>query len=88
MIFLVVKMNKPHDKNCDTMIFLSEPCACGADAAFIKMRNKKSIIPYLIPFVAVLIILIGLFAGCDVVKCYPEYDRNGQYIGFQCGGEF
>ncbi len=49
---------------------------------------KMSIIPYLIPAIAILIVLIGLFAGCDVVKCHPEFDINGKYIGIQCGGEF
>ena len=55
---------------------------------FLKEKMNKPIIPYLIHAIFILIILVGLFAGCDVVKCYPEYDRNGQYIGIQCGGEF
>lgn len=117
-------MSKSHNKNCKTMLFLSEKCTCGADEEFIKERNilnpintekdnekalatierlwdakpntedgdildklvtlvlayenkhypiipsdtrtffqEKLFIPYLIPAVFILIILVGLFAG-------------------------
>lgn len=55
---------------------------------FSMKKTDKLILPYLIPAIAILIILIGLFSGCDVIKCYPEFDINGEYIGIQCGGDF
>ena len=52
---------------------------------------KKSIIPYLIPATAILIILIGLFAGCDNLNCNPDIKPEGGsdwYYGWRCGGEW
>ena len=48
---------------------------------------KIPIIPYALPAIAILIVIIGL-SGCDVVKCHPQVDINGEYIGIQCGGEW
>jgi len=49
----------------------------------------------LIKYIAPIIILIGgiiifgiLISGCDIIKCYPQFDIDGSYIGFKCGGEF
>jgi hypothetical protein len=53
---------------------------------------SKPIIPYLIPAIAFLIILIGLFAGCDNINCNPDIkpeDKNGNwYYGWKCGGQW
>lgn len=35
------------------------------------------------------VLLIGLvLGGCDNLRCYPDFDINGQYIGIKCGGEW
>jgi len=42
-----------------------------------------------IGFLIIIGIITGLLlSGCDIIKCYPEFDINGQYIGIKCGGKF
>ena len=35
----------------------------------------------------IVLLTVGLI-GCDNLKCYPKFDLNGEYIGFECGGKF
>ena len=53
---------------------------------------SKPIIPYLIPALAILIILIGIFAGCDNINCNPnvrpEDDKGNWFFGGSCRGEW
>lgn len=36
----------------------------------------------------VLIFLCILLSSCDVVKCYPQFNLDDEYIGIKCGGDW
>jgi len=53
------------------------------------MINKlTNIVRYVILIGGSIFILSILLSGCDNLKCYPEFDINGIYIGIKCGGQF
>lgn len=53
------------------------------------MNKFTQILKYIIIIVLGITIILGvLLSGCDNLKCYPEFDINGQYIGIKCGGKW
>ena len=36
----------------------------------------------------IVIVVVVLLVGCDNLKCYPEFDLSGDYMGFKCDGKF
>ena len=52
------------------------------------MNKFMNILNYIIILFAVVIIVSVLFSGCDKIRCCPQYNTKGNYIGFKCGGEF
>jgi len=54
------------------------------------MNKEKfsTILLYIIVTLASIIILSSVFMGCDKIKCSPQFDLNGTYIGIKCGGNF
>ena len=52
------------------------------------MNKYIEILKYTIILLAGIIIFGVLISGCTIVKCYPQFDINREYIGIKCGGEF
>lgn len=52
------------------------------------MNKFFKVLEYIILALGIIIISGILLSGCDIVKCYPEFDMDGSYIGINCGGEF
>lgn len=52
------------------------------------MSKFIKIFKYIIFSIGIIIIIGILFSGCDIIKCYPQFDANGQYIGIKCGGKW
>ena len=52
------------------------------------MNKIANVLKYIIFVIGIIIISGVLLSGCDNLKCYPQFDLNGKYIGLKCGREF
>lgn len=70
---------------CDTC---SQKTVCEEWRRHKKIIRYTKYLKYIIFVIGFIIILGVLISGCDNLKCYPEFDLNGKYIGIKCGGKF
>ena len=54
-----------------------------------NFKNYKGNVIDYVAFTSIIIIILGiLLSGCDNLKCHPQFDIDGKYIGIVCGGDF
>jgi len=51
------------------------------------MNNYIKFLKYIIFIIGIIIIIGALISGCDKLKCYPQFNIDGTYIGIKCGGQ-
>ena len=53
-----------------------------------RMNKYKDILKIIIFLLGGIIIFGILISGCDIIKCYPQFDVDKGYVGMKCGGEW